>query len=1778
MALKLWLPALLALAATAPGLPHTTLSTELEPRDAGDQPICLLISSILRGPEDLIAKIRPRDGLESCGIDQHQSSRTLQARQADPNDPYSCDESNPCSNGACCAKTGVCGYGEDYCGETGESPNEVCWSNCDAVAECGRHSSPAGKECPLNVCCSQYGFCGMTEEFCTVTDDEETSCQSNCEQPGSGSSGGDVQTRIIGYYEAWNHAKRCIGMKIQDIPIGSLTHIYYSFGYIRPETYEIVPMDDEGELSTDTFTEFAGLKRKNPGLKVVIALGGWTFNDNGTIWQPVFSDLASTEEKRGRFIDQVLTFMNRYGFDGVDIDWEYPGAGDRGGHEGDGENLTKLMKQMRTAFDKSSTSHLEISFTAPTSYWYLRHFDIKASAEAADFVNLMAYDLHGVWDANNPIGSQVLAHTNLTEINRALDLFWRNDVPANKINMGLGFYGRSFQLADPGCYQPGCLFLGGATPGPCTNNSGTLSYFEIMDIIDEYDLTPYYDEENGVKWITWNGDQWVSYDDYETFQQKISFANGLGLGGLLIWAVDLDTQQLDALEAVIYPEPLGSKGAEASIADTWEEAGESHCRVTECGYTGCRPGEIEITQTQCTDEDFWTGEYSLQSTCCPFASAPSAKDCTWEGNEPFCNGQCHPGEVALQSSLYGDWGKCLDGRKFLCCPAAAQMPDCRWTECGDSCSSNENEMTWRYGGCGGDEKKKFCCSKEEDWQNCEWHGKPGSCFDNHCDTGWQVALTTAYEGEGDDCGFWHSERQRSFCCDPPDNSSPFMPVPLEYLFPEPPSEEEADTDFTLKVDPTYGGASPVEFADDPENAPFGFVVLTSPDELQVSLDRRDGSHWEVFDCFDAVTEGEHTVRMMCSDLSEDSNCHKIHLGHGAPGTILEMPKGCGPGKYAVAKSLTPSANQTLPDHLVRRGLDEPVDTIYDLTFDYNFKRVPRDLGNTQIRIDFSNEPEYWGRVVDKAATVQKRNKRSLADAGGNYRRWLEEEWRDDAHYGGLSREELHKRWFGSGVIDWLKGLLNGVSGGLDIGHSFEEDFIVQLIDQRLSCPNVEAKLDVHAETHVGLDVHYGFTLIATLGSPIDFSNSYLYFRSKGEVTAKFVVDASVTALFDTGDILLFSADKFGAAFSVPGIVTIGPNFKLFGQLEGSATLGVNFESRVALAEWDVRQTYPVENDDWDPEALEDANKDGTQNVLEPEFEYGFSLSGHLSAHIKPTLTFGIGWNEDFISIDSCAVNLVADGHVTFHAELESGSGGTSFCYGIDAGADLYATVDAPSAFDWALPSSPFEIVPIDDVQIYPSGGSPACWTPDSSKSKRKRSRSLDAPHKFSTSGLDKRAQVYGPLVPRLEGLSCPGSTNVSDIPPCPLCGSDESVDSLTKRDGESCWLDPYFSRETRCPLDAPEKRDLADAEDGLALILDNTTYIDRHEKHTLSKRANKGVTWSYNGEPHYLPCGTYQSCGRAAQQNVHRWFGFRGSEKQCSPIVEKLTKDQTDTSEYVTEHVYEAHLLKAFMLWLTSGPLPAGYSPASYDWVSEVLIGIEPAGGGNSRAFAASSWVEGSLFFQMTYGLGGDHNLAGLVLADGGINGRKVAFFEGGNPDDRLQATNLQTRLMHRNTAGVFSYMRNTMIWNKFRASSQHMEKTLHEFDTEYQWSGNGAANQGQIDLPQRAANQPTAGLRDLYCYWIDQLLGEIEANGVNWVRSATANYRASSYASDNAGRKWLDNVLNSNGLISESSMRFLRAANQHRAPNAQNPSIWAQSRYENLWRTGQGYGAAGPF
>ncbi|KAJ7220596.1 glycoside hydrolase superfamily [Mycena pura] len=455
----------------------------------------------------------------------------------------SCAVGLPCPNGACCGASGFCGYGSEFCG-TG------CSSNCDAVAECGPNAAAGNELCPLNVCCDKFGFCGSTDDFCGAN-----CIGDNCGEPSIPTGvNTPVTSRVIGYYEGWyvfgqtlmtywrtliSRTRRassrvCDAWFPQNIPASAYTHLYYSFASIDPDSFQVVPASSS---DVPQYTEFTNLKQSNPNLKTYISVGGWAFNDPPT--QQVFSNTAGSATNRQTFATSLVNFLIQYGFDGVDIDWEYPVACERGGSPGDKANFVLLMQTIRQTV--SSGHSFGLTFTTPSSYWYLQHFDLLGLLQYADWTNLMSYDLHGVWDAKDVyIGSVVQAHTNLTEIEQSIQLFQRVGVPLDKITLGIGFYGRSFELSDPTCTTPGCHFSGPAPGGACTQADGILSFSEIEQILSQSTVQPVYDQAAQVKYLVYNDNDWISYDDAETLTAKVNFAKGAGLGGLMVWAVDLD--------------------------------------------------------------------------------------------------------------------------------------------------------------------------------------------------------------------------------------------------------------------------------------------------------------------------------------------------------------------------------------------------------------------------------------------------------------------------------------------------------------------------------------------------------------------------------------------------------------------------------------------------------------------------------------------------------------------------------------------------------------------------------------------------------------------------------------------------------------------------------------------------------------------------------------------------------------------------------------------------------------------------------------------------------------------------------------------------------------------------------------------------------------------------------------------------------------------------------------------------------------------------------------
>ncbi|KXJ88347.1 chitinase [Microdochium bolleyi] len=440
---------------------------------------------------------------------------------------YTCSRTSPCELGCCrldeTGDSGNCGAGPEFCGAP------YCHSECKWKSECdpgwGLQWSNMST-CPLNVCCSKFGFCGTTLDFCGGRLTAKPEC------PGGRSS----DKRTIGYYEGWNGQRACGHMAPADIPLGYYTHIFYSFALIDPHSFHVAPMDAE---TASHYDEVTALKAKQSGLEVWIAIGGWAMNDPGP-FRTTFSDLAKSEANQNAFFDSLVTFLLEHNFDGVDIDWEYPVAEDRGGVEADFKNFVVLMRRMREHLNRSGRK-FGVSLTLPASYWYLRGFDIVGLEPHVDFFNVMTYDIHGTWDSTvRSMGPYAFAHTNLTEIDLGLELLWRNNINPARVNMGLGFYGRSFTMKDPGCVHAGCEFTEGAKGGECTGTPGVLSAAEIVKILKRPDAKMTLDTAAAVQIVTWDTNQWVSWDDQVTLKMKQDFANRRCLGGTMVWAIDLD--------------------------------------------------------------------------------------------------------------------------------------------------------------------------------------------------------------------------------------------------------------------------------------------------------------------------------------------------------------------------------------------------------------------------------------------------------------------------------------------------------------------------------------------------------------------------------------------------------------------------------------------------------------------------------------------------------------------------------------------------------------------------------------------------------------------------------------------------------------------------------------------------------------------------------------------------------------------------------------------------------------------------------------------------------------------------------------------------------------------------------------------------------------------------------------------------------------------------------------------------------------------------------------
>ncbi|CAC5375850.1 E3.2.1.14 [Mytilus coruscus] len=291
----------------------------------------------------------------------------------------------------------------------------------------------------------------------------------------------------------------------------------------------------------ELYSQLNDLKRQNPSLKTLLALGGWTA---GSV---VYSQMVTTQDSRAEFISSAIQYLRKYDFDGLDIDWEYPS--NRGGKPEDKVNFGLLVKELKEAFDaESQTSGLVCllltAAVAAGKYTVDTAYDIPTMAQYMDFINIMSYDLHGSWQSTTGHNSPLFPKSNEYGDQRYLNIdyvakYWNSSgAPKEKLIIGLATYGRTFTLSGS---QTG---IGAAASGPgikgqYTRESGFMSYYEICALQESGKGRTVYDSEQMVPYYT-DGSLWAGFDDEVSLAIKIEWLVSEGYGGAMVWALPLD--------------------------------------------------------------------------------------------------------------------------------------------------------------------------------------------------------------------------------------------------------------------------------------------------------------------------------------------------------------------------------------------------------------------------------------------------------------------------------------------------------------------------------------------------------------------------------------------------------------------------------------------------------------------------------------------------------------------------------------------------------------------------------------------------------------------------------------------------------------------------------------------------------------------------------------------------------------------------------------------------------------------------------------------------------------------------------------------------------------------------------------------------------------------------------------------------------------------------------------------------------------------------------------
>lgn len=311
------------------------------------------------------------------------------------------------------------------------------------------------------------------------------------------------------------------------------THMYYSFLAPNPNTYKF---DIDSSTASLLLSFTSALHSKKPPIKALYSIGG------GGADPAFYARMASNPSSRKTFVLSSIEVARKYGFDGIDLDWEFPRD------DQEMKYLGYLLDDWRAEVQREAKSTRHGSPILLTAAVYFassfilanptRSYPVDSINKNLDWINVMNYDYAGSWDTSATGAHAALFSPNSNvSTSYGLRSWLTAGVLKSKLVMGMPLYGKTWTLRDASVNGVGAPAVD-VGPGR-DGDRGILLYFEVQDYIKKNNATVVFDTKT-VSAYAVDGTIWIGYDDRRTVSVKVRYAQALDIRGYFFWAAGYD--------------------------------------------------------------------------------------------------------------------------------------------------------------------------------------------------------------------------------------------------------------------------------------------------------------------------------------------------------------------------------------------------------------------------------------------------------------------------------------------------------------------------------------------------------------------------------------------------------------------------------------------------------------------------------------------------------------------------------------------------------------------------------------------------------------------------------------------------------------------------------------------------------------------------------------------------------------------------------------------------------------------------------------------------------------------------------------------------------------------------------------------------------------------------------------------------------------------------------------------------------------------------------------